>query len=109
MRRWKKGGFDALANWVELSFFGMLIAGFVLGKAVVDITFAHVLVATAGLIAGRLVYVKRQNDPVPFQAISLAFIIGYLIGHRTGNGFVIIAVFAAAAAASYYLHKNLDS
>ncbi|MBI2549973.1 hypothetical protein HYV83_02225 [Candidatus Woesearchaeota archaeon] len=108
MRRWRKGGFEALANWVELSFFGMLIAGFVLGKVVVDATFAHILVATAGLISGRLVYVKRQNNPVPFQAISLAFIVGYLIGHRIGNGIIITFVFASAAAASYYLHKNLD-
>ena len=108
MRRWRKGGFEVLANWVELSFFGMLIAGFVLGKAVVDITFAHVLVATAGLISGRLVYVKRQNDPWPFYATSLAFLVGYLFGHRIGNGIIITLVFASAAAASYYLHKNLD-
>ncbi|MBI3036335.1 hypothetical protein HYY73_01060 [Candidatus Woesearchaeota archaeon] len=108
MRRWRKGGFEVLTNWVELSFFGTLITGFVLGKLVVDATFAHVLVAAAGLIAGRLFYVKRQNDPLPFQAIGLAFIVGYLIGHRIGNGIIITLVFVSATAASYYLHKNLD-
>lgn len=107
-KKWGKGGFEFLTNWVELSFFGLLAGGFVLGKFVTDITVLYLLAAAVGLVAGRLVYVKRENDPWPFYAIGLAFLVGYLFGHRIGSGIVIAVVFAAAAAISYYLHKNID-
>ena len=108
MERWGKRGFEFLTNWVELSFFGLLILGFVAGKAVIDLSFSYILLAAAGLIAGRLSYVKRENDPLPFKAISLAFLIGYLFGHRIGNGVVIALIFVAAAAISYKAHQSFD-
>lgn len=108
MKRLGKRGFEFLTNWVELSFFGMLALGFVAGKLVIDVTFSHLLVAAAGLIAGRLGYVKRENDALPFKAISLAFLIGYLFGHRTGNWLAIILIFAAAAVVSYKVHQSFD-
>ncbi len=106
MKRWRKRGF--FESWVEPSFLGLLIVGFVLGKLLLDTVVSYLIIAVAGLVAGRLAYVKRENDPVPFYAISLSFLFGFLLGHRTGNGFMIILLFAAAAALSYYLHKNLE-
>lgn len=103
-----KRGFEFLTNWVELSFLGMLAAGFVAGKLVIDVTFSYLLVAAAGLIAGRLSYVKRENDPLPFKAISLAFLIGYLFGHRAGAGIIIVLIFVAVAFASYKAHQHID-
>ena len=108
MKIWGKGGFEFLTNWVELSFLGMLAVGFVVGKLVIDVGFSYLLLAAAGLIAGRLSYVKRENDPLPFKAISLAFLVGYLFGHRTGNGFVITILFIAMAVVSYKAHKSFD-
>ena len=108
MKRWKKGGFGLLESWVEISFFALLAAGFVLGKLIVDTTAAYLLVAAAGIIAGRLGYVRREDDPVPFYAISLAFLFGFLLAHRVGSGLAMVLIFVAAAAGSYHLHKNLD-
>lgn len=108
MKKFGKGGFGFLTNWVELSFLGMLALGFVAGKLVIDMSFSYILVASAGLIAGRLSYVKRENDPLPFKAISLAFLIGYLFGHRIGNWFVITLIFVAAAVISYKSHQSID-
>ena len=106
MKHWRKGGF--FESWVEPFFLGLLIAGFVLGKLLLDTFISYLIIAIAGLIAGRLAYVKRENDPVPFYALSLSFLFGLLLGHRVGNGFMMILLFAAAAALSYYLHKNLE-
>ncbi len=108
MKQLGKGGFEFLTNWVELSFLGMIALGFVAGKLVIDLMFSYLLVAAAGLIAGRLGYVKRENDPLPFKAISLAFLVGYLFGHRTGNWLVIILIFAAATVISYKAHQSFD-
>ena len=103
-----KRGFEFLTNWVELSFLGLLATGFFAGKLIIDMTFSYLLMAAIGLIAGRLSYVKRENDPLPFKAISLAFLIGYLFGHSVGNGVVITLIFAAAAVVSYKAHQSFD-
>ena len=108
MKRWRKRGFEFLTNWVELSFLGLLALGFIAGKLIIDLTFSYLVVAVAGLIAGRLSYVKRENDPLPFKAISLAFLIGYLFGHRIGNGVVITLILLAAAVISYKAHQSFD-
>ena len=106
MKSWGKGGF--FESWVEPAFFGLLVVGFVLGKLLLDTVVLYFIIVLAGLIAGRLAYIKRENDPAPFYAISLSFLFGFLLGHRVGNGFMMILLFAAAAALSYYLHKNLE-
>lgn len=108
MKRWGKGGFEFLAGWVELSFVVLLLGGFALGKFVVDATFAYLVFAAAGIIAGRLLYVHGQDDPWPFGLISAAFVIGYLLGHRVGSGFILTAIFTGAAFASHWLHKHLN-
>lgn len=108
MKNWKKGGFIFLESWVEISFFILLVLGFGLGKLIVDITAAYLLTAAAGIIIGRLVYEKRNDDPVPYYALGAAFLLGFLLGHRTGSGFVIILILAATATGSYHLHKNFD-
>lgn len=108
MKSLRKGGFLLFESWVEIAFFTLLAAGFVLGKLLLDTLISFLMIALAGLIAGRLAYVKRENDPVPFYAISLAFLFGFLLSHRVGNSFLMVLLFAAAAALSYYLHKNLD-
>lgn len=108
MKRLSKGGFVFFESWVEISFFVLLVSGFALGKLVVDTTATYLLVAAAGIVIGRLVFEKRENDPWPYYAIGVAFLIGLVLGHRVGSGIIIILIFAAAAAGSYHLHKNLD-
>lgn len=108
MRHWKKRGFEFLTSWVELSFLGMLAFGFAAGKLVVDVTFSYLLIAAAGLVAGRLSYLKKDNDPLPFKAISLAFLVGYLFGHRAGAGIIIVLIFVAVAFVSYKAHQHID-
>ncbi|MBI2144567.1 hypothetical protein HYU17_05480 [Candidatus Woesearchaeota archaeon] len=105
---WGKGGFEVLTNWVELSFVVLLAFGFAAGKLIVDRNFSYMLVAAAGLIFGRLIYLRRENDPLPFHAMSIAFLIGYIFGHRIGSGLLIALIFVVAEFASYQLHKKLD-
>ncbi len=109
MKRLSKGGFVFFESWVEISFFVLLALGFGLGKLVVDTTTAYLLVAAAGIVIGRLVFERREDDPWPYYAIGTAFLIGLVLGHRVGSGIIIILLFAAAAAGSYHLHKNLES
>lgn len=108
MTGWKKAGFGLITNWIESSFVILLVAGFVLGKLIIDASFSFLLLTAAGLVVGRLVYLKRENDPLPFKAISTAFLFGFIFGHRVGNGFLLVAAFSAAAFLSYKLHERLE-
>lgn len=108
MKRWRKGGFVFLESWVEISFFILLVLGFGLGKLVVDTALSYLLVAAAGIITGRLGYVRREDDPWPYYAISLAFLFGFLLAHRVGSGIVIILIFVAAALVSYKAHQSFE-
>ncbi len=107
MTTWKKAGFGLITNWIESSFVLTLAAGFVLGKIIIDAFLSYFLVLAVGLAAGRLVYLKRENDPLPFKAISAAFLAGFIFGHRAGNGFLLAAAFAAALFVSYKAHEKL--
>src|SRR3989338_927911 len=106
MKQWGKAGFEVL--WLEVSFSIMLVLGFVLGKLVVDQAFNYIALTAAGIITGRLSYVKKDDDPLPFKAIGIAFLAGYLLGHRAGSGWVMLAVFAGGWLASYKAHQKID-
>lgn len=108
MKSRNKSGIVFFESWVEISFFLLLAIGFVLGKLVVDVAFSYLITAAAGLITGRLVYLRRENDPVPYYAIGAAFLLGFLLGHRVGAGIAIAVTFAAATFLSYRAHKAMD-
>ncbi|MBI2175964.1 hypothetical protein HYU40_01265 [Candidatus Woesearchaeota archaeon] len=108
MKGLSKEGLVFFESWVEISFFALFTIGFVLGKLLVDLAVMYLIIAAAGLITGRLVYLRRENDPLPYYGIGAAFLIGFLLGHRIGAGIIIAAIFAVAAFLSYRAHKALD-
>lgn len=108
MKGLRKEGLVFFESWVEISFFALLAIGFVLGKLLVDIAVSYLIIAAAGLITGRLVYLRRENDPVPYYGIGAAFLAGFLLGHRVGAGIVIALIFTAATFLSYRAHKAMD-
>ncbi len=108
MKSRNKSGIVFFESWVEIAFFLLLAIGFVLGKLVVDVAFSYLMTAAAGLITGRLVYLRRENDPVPYYAIGAAFLLGFLLGHRVGAGIIIVLIFVAVAFASYKAHQHID-
>lgn len=107
MKGLRKGGFVFFESWAEASFFALLAIGFVLGKLVVDLAASYMIIAAAGLIIGRLIYLRRENDPVPHYGIGAAFLTGFLLGHRVGAGIALLIIFASAAFLSYRAHKAL--
>jgi len=108
MANWKKAGFGLVTNWIEVSFVILLAAGFVLGKLLTDSALSFFIILAAGLAAARLVYLKRDNDPLPFKAISAAFLVGFIVGNRAVNDILLVGVFATAAFLSYQAHKRLE-
>lgn len=108
MKGFGKEGLVFFESWVEILFFALLAAGYVLGKVLVDVTVSYLITGAAGLITGRLAYLSRENDPVPYYAIGAAFLIGFLLGHRVGAGIAMILIFAATTFLSYKAHKMLE-
>ena len=106
MRNWGKKGF--FETWVEVSFFALLVIGFVLGKLILDTAISYIIIAAAGLIVARLGYKKRENDPLPYYATGIGFLLGFLLGHRAGNSIAMIILYSTAVAATYHLHKNIE-
>ena len=108
MKKLGKSGFGFIASRVEAFFLVSLVAGFILGKTVADSSFSYILMAAAGVIAGRLSYTHRENDPLPFIASSAAFAIGFLMSHRAGEGILLALDFIAAGFATNRLHRLLS-
>lgn len=105
MKGLRKEGLVFFESWVEVSFFAFFALGFVLGKLLLDLMGSYLIIAAAGLIIGRLIYLRRENDPVPYYGIGAAFLTGFLLGHRVGAGIALLIIFAAAAFLSYRAHK----
>jgi hypothetical protein len=104
---WKKG-FGIISNWIECSFILLLLLGFALGKLISNQLLGYFIIIAVAIIGGRLVYLKRENDPLPFEAICVAFLLGFVFGNRNGNNFRIIILFVAMFFLSYYAHKKIE-
>lgn len=108
MKSGDKGGVLFFESWVEIAFFALLALGYALGKFLLDTAVLYLIIAAAGLITGRLAFIRRGNDPSPFYAIGAALLLGLLLGHRVGAGVAMILIFAATTFLSYKAHKALD-
>ncbi len=107
MKNRDKGGILFFESWVEIAFFALLALGYVIGKLLLDTAVAYLIIAAAGIITGRLAYLRRDNDPIPFYAMGVALLFGFLLGHRVGAGIAMALIFAATTFLSYKAHKTL--
>lgn len=94
-------------SWAEVIGLFFLVSGFVLALSIQSLILNYLLIAIAGLMAGRVIFNKKNKQPLfPFILIMIACLVGYLLGSIRFNKIPILIIFAVATYASYVLHKE---
>ncbi len=92
-------------QWAEVLALLFIALGFIISILLRRPLFSYVSVVLAGLVAGRVFYLKRFKEPIlPFVLIIIGFLLGYLLGSFWASRFLVLVLFAASFSLSYYLH-----
>ncbi len=93
-------------NWVEAFFLIVIILGFIISIVISKAYVSYVVVFLLGLLFGKLVYRKRKSYTLSYVILAAGFVIGFLIGNRSANTWLILLLFVFASIISYLLHEN---
>ena len=102
----RKANINLLENWVEYTFFIVLIIGFIVAIFAGSAFFNYINIFLAGIFGGRFLYYIRKGPRFQFYLIVLGFLLGYLVGIRYGSWKITLLSFLIGAALSYYIHKK---
>ena len=91
--KFNKKGFELITNWVAILFFAILILSFLFSMLIVNQWVTYTIVVFVGVILGHFVYTSKYGNRFPYYVLSFGFLLGILVGHRAGNGLIIIALF----------------
>ena len=92
-------------QWAEAFAITFIIIGFITSILIKSPTLSYISVFLAGLVAGRIYYLKHQTEPIlPFILIIIGFLLGYIIGNIWTSRLWTLVFFALGFGISYYLH-----
>ena len=102
----KKGTATFFESWPEIIAFFLLVLGFIIGIFSASPVVSYTILFFCGMIFGRLWFRLKGKVKVPIFIMVMGFLIGFLLGSFYGNKKVMILVFVAGIAISYYLHDK---
>jgi len=88
-----KKGFEFFTNWVTILFVAILVLSFLLSIIIINVWVSLLIIIITGVILGHFIFTSKLENRFPYFVLSFAFISGYLIGHRVGNVFILLAAF----------------
>ena len=97
---------DITDAWVEALFLIMLILGWVLALFISSPAVSYTVIFLCGAAFGKTIHHKKEDFFLPYILLTVGFIIGYLIGHRTGSIWAISAIFALGNMLSFFAHEK---
>jgi uncharacterized membrane protein len=89
-------GFEFISNFFAISFFVSLVLSFFIAKLILNVYVLFTAAIVVAVVLGKLTHLNREQTVFPYYATAAAFIIGYVLGHRVGNGLLLIIVFVGA-------------
>lgn len=98
--------FDYFKNWAEWWFFVLLIIGFIIALFAPSAVVSYMVIFVCGLIAGRMVYERKNKGIFPYLMIIVGFLIGYLLGAFRGEREIMSVLFVLGALISYYIYDK---
>ncbi len=105
----KKAGYGPIfEHWPELAALGFLLIGFIISAIVSNPVISYIIIFFCGFVNGRVWYIHRNDLRFPLFLMTVAFIIGYLVGNvfRTASTAVILGMYIVGIIVSYYVHKE---
>ncbi len=95
----KKGG------GMEINFIVILVVGLIVAFTIDNLIINYLVVMTAGIGLGILLYVKQYEMRARYVLMGLSFIIGYIVGIRTSIRFRLFFVFLVSIVIGYVIYK----
>ena len=99
----RKATFQYWSDWAELFFIILLLVGIVMGVMSPNYFITYAVSFVAGMIAGRLIYDRKDKGKAPYLLIIIGFILGFVVGTFHGNRTITFLLFLFGAALTYYL------
>jgi uncharacterized membrane protein YeaQ/YmgE (transglycosylase-associated protein family) len=93
-------------NWAEVFFFILLVLGFLIALAAPSAVVSYIVIFISGLIAGRLMYDRKNKGVFPYFIIIIGFFIGYLLGAYRGEREIMSVLFVLGALIGYYVYDK---
>ena len=100
------GSMSFWSDWAEIVGFILLVTGFFISLFAGSAVIAYILIILAGMFGGRIWFRVRENLKTPWVIILLGFLIGFVIGSRYGNNWLIVLFYLFGISISYYLHDK---
>lgn len=98
-----KKGFAYWSDWAEFFFFILLFIGLIFGALSPSAVITYLVGFFAGMMAGRLLYERKNKGRAPYLLIIIGFVMGYVIGTFHGSRQITFLLFIFGAAFGYYL------
>lgn len=98
--------FQYYKNWMEFWFFVLMVIGVLIALSSPSAAISYIVIFLSGMLAGRLLYERKDKIQFPYLMIIIGFVIGYLIGVYYGSRRVSIVLFIIGAILSYKLYDN---
>ena len=98
--------FQYYKNWMEFWFLVLMAIGVVIALSAPSAAISYIIMFLSGMLAGRLLYERKDKMQFPYLMIIIGFVIGYLIGVYYGSRRVSIVLFILVMILSYKLYDN---
>ena len=98
--------FQYYKNWMEFWFFVLMVIGVLIALSAPSAAISYMVIFLSGMLAGRLLYERKNKMQFPYLMIIVGFVVGYLIGVYYGIRRVSIVLFIIGAILSYKLYDN---
>ncbi len=99
-------GFEIFTAWVEVFFIVFIVLGALLGFIIRNAALSYTTLFLFGLVAGTVLYNKRNVSLFPYILLVSGFAIGYVVGNRVADIFVLLALFITGNIASYQIFNK---
>jgi hypothetical protein len=101
-----KRGLAYWSEWAEFFFFVLLFVGIVIGILSPSAAITYLVGFFSGMMAGRLLYERKNKGRAPYLLIIIGFLMGYVIGTFYGDRRITFLLFVFGAVLSYYLFNK---
>lgn len=98
--------FQYYKNWMEFWFLVLVVVGILIALSAPSAVISYVIIFLSGILAGRVVYKRKNKMKFPYFMIVVGLVIGYLIGAYYGSRWVVIALFIIGAISGYRLYEK---
>lgn len=99
----KKGAIDFFSDWAEVFFLILLFIGLIFGVFSPSAAITYAIAFVSGLMAGRVLFERKDKGRAPYMLIIIAFILGFILGSFYGDKKITMLLFIFGAALGYYL------